>query len=1386
MVQQHFLSENLTTVKMDDGDTEDSSKLIENPTPDSVYEQFVGCKDLLDTLETFRHLCSVCKVNTKNHKNVFNSIKTSLKSWRSQQLFKKLEKKSQHADYKNKPCGRTRILIIGAGPCGLRTAIECALLGANVVVLEKRDSFSRNNVLHLWPFLITDLKSVGVKSFFGKFCAGSLDHINIRRLQVILTKISLLLGVQIFPNTMFQELIEPSGGRGWRAKYLPESSSLHDFEFDCVLGCDGKRNTLQGFPRKEFRGKLAIAITCNFVNNNTTADARVQEISGVALIYNQEFFQNLKDKTGIELENIVYYKDETHYFVMTAKKNSLLQKGVIKQDSKDVVKLLSAANVSHPALLEYARQAANFCTNYQLPTMEFARNAYQKEDVAMFDFTSLHQSQNASRIFERQGKRLLICVAGDTLLEPFWPTGSGLARGFLGVFDAAWMIRGFGNGKDSLELLQERESIFKLLPQTTPDTLLKDHDKYSINPSSRYPNLNTRVVSKQQVQHLLDMSSTPLSLIDSKDTSAPAQISKPVRLKSDTLLKWCKSRTAGYAGVEISDMSSSWKNGLAFCALIHYRYPQLLDFNSLKAEDPLTNCGLAFRIAEEHLGIPPKISAEDMVNQEEPDTLVIISYVSLYHETLKNVVPAKINKEASSPESSPEKLGRTTNRIVTKMSIASKLSRRTLKRPHHKADEKNKPKPQDISKSSDKEQLISNNDSDSSKDSPMHVASTVKKEDNIQSKSDIPEKKVKQVADTNTRSAPKASVKDSKTVKTDYKIDFKAWKNSNPSTTQKLPNEDTLSKQLSKRKEELNKSEKCYFCNTHVYILERNSAEGLFFHRRCFRCCICRSHLLMGNYAFDSTSNEGDGSPRGNFYCKMHYNQAMYKRKIDVKRREQAKVKPQRPLTQIIDPAKITDAGKYDKFAAKPLMMRHPSLAVCKNKSKVKSMYVENNSAIANAIDKEVQKGKVVEEEKRDISPKKEVRNGKIRVTDFNETVLDGKFKSPVKKKLAVSKDLKEIVYEQPKSREQKDVINRDLKMSIDTILEDPFGQNDQRFTTVNKIVDRTEPITTADVKPRKRYDSSDDYSQRRPLNEHRAQYPISMAFNVKDLPRELTGLQTDIPDSIIADVDVGDIEIDVDDNAQTQDHVMDSSTSDESETGTPIDINNYVVVDKVEDSSEDSSSDEDEELSPNDEKKGFFFKRVFGKKKKKKVLDQESRNRIQKRRQQRRIAVEMKHREMKRLCVAQSIQRKLNEVYVQQTDLDRQAKNTEDQIKGSLWGTEQMNNLMMEWFRLVNEKNMLLRFESELVIEANSVQLEDRQARLEQSIRDLLTNEQNSSKHQNKVEALTKELVDTVEERNALVQMLEDDRVRELEEDKSVTEAFTNKFHEFGMDRLV
>ena len=84
-------------------------------------------------------------------------------------------------------------------------------------------------------------------------------------------------------------------------------------------------------------GTLAIGITANFVNHGTEEEANVQEISGIAYQFNPQFFDNLLEQKGIKLENIVYYKDETHYFVMTAGKASLLKRGALKEVMFEVI-----------------------------------------------------------------------------------------------------------------------------------------------------------------------------------------------------------------------------------------------------------------------------------------------------------------------------------------------------------------------------------------------------------------------------------------------------------------------------------------------------------------------------------------------------------------------------------------------------------------------------------------------------------------------------------------------------------------------------------------------------------------------------------------------------------------------------------------------------------------------------------------------------------------------------------------------------------------------------------------------------------------------------------------------------------------------------------------
>ncbi|XP_023314724.1 F-actin-monooxygenase Mical isoform X3 [Trichogramma pretiosum] len=615
-----------------------------------AFDQFCSATTLKSILGHFRHLCDLLKIKPTNFGQFYPKLKSKLRSWKAQALWKKFDQRANHKCYnRGKACPGTRVLIIGGGPCGMRTAIEAQLLGAKVVVVEKRDRMSRNNVLHLWPFVIQDLRSLGAKKFFGKFCAGSIDHISIRQLQCILLKVALILGVEFHESVSFEALVPPpedqEGGKiGWRAKTEPADHPVSQYEFDVLIGADGKRNTLEGFKRKEFRGKLAIAITANFINKRTEAEARVEEISGVAFIFNQKFFKELYSETGIDLENIVYYKDDTHYFVMTAKKHSLIDKGVIMQDHPDTAKLLAKENVDREALMEYAREAAEFSTEYQMMDMEFAVNHYGQPDVAMFDFTSMYAAENASRVIERRGHRLLMILVGDSLLEPFWPTGSGCARGFLSSLDAGWVVKGWGAGLTPLEVIAERESIYRLLNQTTPENLNRDYAAYTIDPHTRYPNLNVHCVTTAQVRSLLDTDDPATFNLAPVASTTTVDLPKKRRRRDsqvhpDTLLHWLQRQVALYDGVRIHDMGVSFKSGLALAAIVNRYRPDLLDFHALKKDDQVANNQLVFDVLEKELGITSIMTGEEMVQCDVPDKLTMFSYLTQIYEAFRGEIP---------------------------------------------------------------------------------------------------------------------------------------------------------------------------------------------------------------------------------------------------------------------------------------------------------------------------------------------------------------------------------------------------------------------------------------------------------------------------------------------------------------------------------------------------------------------------------------------------------------------------------------------------------------------------------------------------------------------------------------------------------------------------
>ncbi|KAF6030298.1 SPECC1L [Bugula neritina] len=101
--------------------------------------------------------------------------------------------------------------------------------------------------------------------------------------------------------------------------------------------------------------------------------------------------------------------------------------------------------------------------------------------------------------------------------------------------------------------------------------------------------------------------------------------------KRNALLKWCQQKSKGYREVDITNFSSSWNDGLAFCALLHNYIPNLVNYDELlKRHDKRENFSVAFQAAES-VGISAKLDVDEMVSIERPDWQLVMSYVtSLY------------------------------------------------------------------------------------------------------------------------------------------------------------------------------------------------------------------------------------------------------------------------------------------------------------------------------------------------------------------------------------------------------------------------------------------------------------------------------------------------------------------------------------------------------------------------------------------------------------------------------------------------------------------------------------------------------------------------------------------------------------------------------------
>jgi len=226
-------------------------------------------------------------------------------------------------------------------------------------------------------------------------------------------------------------------------------------------------------------------------------------------------------ENGVDVENMEYMKFSTHFIVVTAKKDSLVKFGVLKENRVTIQDALDRDNVDLDRLRDFARQLSNVVG---IPATTPLASAH---GVNIFDFSCKGQLTKSftalipkSTAHPDTDHHPLVLPIGDSLINPFWPQGLGVNRGFHSSLDAVWTIyqdtipgadNGSGPSSQRHIALQERDVAhrmmiwFPLMPE-----LVNSGVQWRADPLTRYTTKIPQTMHMNDVQkHAIVSSLTP-------------------------------------------------------------------------------------------------------------------------------------------------------------------------------------------------------------------------------------------------------------------------------------------------------------------------------------------------------------------------------------------------------------------------------------------------------------------------------------------------------------------------------------------------------------------------------------------------------------------------------------------------------------------------------------------------------------------------------------------------------------------------------------------------------------------------------------------------------------------------------------------------------------